>query len=46
MHVGGAREEYRKPQEQGYFIHMVDDLNIAKYYLEKMLKKRETISMD
>ncbi|MCZ8540287.1 DNA/RNA helicase domain-containing protein [Psychrobacillus psychrodurans] len=30
-----AKEEYQKLCEQGYFIHMVDNLNSAKRYLEK-----------
>lgn len=29
-----ARKEYRKLREQGYFIHMVDNLASAKSYLE------------
>lgn len=29
-----AREEYRKLREQGYYIHMVDNLQSAKQYLE------------
>ncbi|MFB3166566.1 DNA/RNA helicase domain-containing protein [Neobacillus sp. 179-C4.2 HS] len=32
--VDFAREEYRRLREQGYFIHMVDNLERAKSYLE------------